>query len=121
MYLEINCTPGISYTVIWESLKAFMRGQIISYAAHEKRARPERLIKLTEQILDVGAELAQNTNPELLKRRLLLQTEFNNLSIKQTELLYRTKQTYYEHGDKTGKLLAHELRKAAASRAIPEI
>ncbi|KAF7644904.1 hypothetical protein LDENG_00213820, partial [Lucifuga dentata] len=31
------------------------------------------------------------------------------------------KQTYYEHGEKTSKLLSHQLSQAAASRAIPEI
>lgn len=28
---------------------------------------------------------------------------------------------HYEHGDKTGKLLSHQLKQAAAYRAIPEI
>ena len=122
LYLEINSTPGMSYATIWESLKAYLRGKIISYAAHRKRERTKRLTELTQQISDIDDELSHDFTPDLYKERLLLKTEYDNLSIKQTErLLLKTKQSYYEHGEKAGKLLCHQLRQAAARSAIPEI
>lgn len=36
-YLTRNQTPGMSSSVIWESMKAYLRGQIISYSAHVKK------------------------------------------------------------------------------------
>ncbi len=30
-FLEVNNTPGVSKSIIWESLKAYLGGQIISY------------------------------------------------------------------------------------------
>lgn len=35
-YLARNQTPGMSSSVIWESMKAYLRGQIISYSAQIK-------------------------------------------------------------------------------------
>ena len=97
----------MSYATIWESLKAYLRGQIISYAAHRKRERTKRLTGLTQQISDIDDELSHDFTPDLYKERLLLKTEYDNVSIKQTErLLLKTKQSYYEHGEKAGKLLS---------------
>ena len=122
LFLELNSTPGMSHVTIWESLKAYLRGQIISYATHKKKEQARRLSELSQQIADTDVKLARNPTPDLNKERLLLQTEFDNLSIKQTErLLLKTKQTYYEHGEKAGRLLCHQLKQVAANSAIPEI
>lgn len=52
----------------------------------------------------------------------MLQTEFNLLSTKHTvNLMNRSRQKIYEHGEKTGHILAHQLRQKAASQSIPEI
>lgn len=121
-FIEINSTPGMSYSTIWEALKAYLRGQIISYAAHEKKERGRRLADLSQQIKLVDNKYATSPSPSLYKDRLLLQSEFNSLSIKQTErLLLKTKQTYYEHCDKAGRLLSHQLKQSSADRTITEI
>lgn len=110
-FLLTNSTPGMSYATIWESLKAYLRGQIISYATHKKRERNKRLRELNQQILNIDNQLAHNSTPELFKERLLLQTEFDNLSIRLTErMMLKTRQTYYEHGERAGKLFCHQLK-----------
>ena len=121
-FLLVNTTPGMSYATIWESLKAYLRGQIISYATHKKRERNKRIKELNQEILNIDNQLANNSTPELFKGRLLLQTEFDNLSIRQTErMMLKTRQTYYEHGERAGKLLCHQLKQTVAQNAIPEI
>lgn len=60
-------------------MKAYLR-QIISYSAQIKKARNERLKKLTEDILQLDSPL-----PDLFKQRLTLQTESNLLSTKHAE------------------------------------
>lgn len=30
-FFETNCTPGTTYCNLWETMKAFLRGQIISF------------------------------------------------------------------------------------------
>lgn len=36
-FLSVNRTPEISAALLWKSLKAFIRGEIISYAHYEKK------------------------------------------------------------------------------------
>uniref|UniRef100_A0AAR2LRF2 Histone H2A/H2B/H3 domain-containing protein n=1 Tax=Pygocentrus nattereri TaxID=42514 RepID=A0AAR2LRF2_PYGNA len=52
-FLETNSTSDVSNTTIWESLKAYLRGQIISYAAHKKKERSKRSTELIQQIADI--------------------------------------------------------------------
>lgn len=42
MFLSINKTPDISASLLWETLKAYIRGQIISYVNHENKQRREK-------------------------------------------------------------------------------
>lgn len=121
-YLARNQTPGMSSSVIWESMKAYLRGQIISYNAHTKKALKERLEKLTKDILQLDETLAHTPLPDLFKQRLTLQTEFNLLSTKHAEnLINKSRHKTYEYGEKTGKILAHQLRQENASRTITAI
>lgn len=77
---------------------------------------------MSHSIAEVDRKYADAPRPELYREKLLLKTEFDNLSIKQTEqLLFKLKQKSYEHGEKAGKLLAHQIRQSAAVSAIPEI
>ena len=47
MFLDINQTPGMLPSTVWESLKAYLRGQIICYCANKKRASTERIKKFS--------------------------------------------------------------------------
>lgn len=43
-FLEINNSPETSSLTVWDALKAFLRGQTISYSANmRKKASSERL------------------------------------------------------------------------------
>lgn len=37
LFLKTNRTPGMSNSIIWESLKAYLRGQIISYGSRKNK------------------------------------------------------------------------------------
>lgn len=112
----------MSSSTIWESMKAYLRGQIISYCVQKKKSEMARLKTLADDILHIDTILAQAPSSDLYKQRLILQTEFNLLSTKLiTNLLNRTKHRTYEHGEKIGRILAHQLRQKAASQSISEI
>lgn len=99
IFLEFNCTPDVSLITMWEALKAYLRGQIISYTAYERKKRKQRLSDLSHSIAEVDRKYADAPTPELYKEKLLLKTEFDNLSIKQIEqLFFKSKQKFYEHG-----------------------
>lgn len=104
--MEVNHTPTMQLTNVWEALKAYLRGQIISYAAYERKKYKQRLIDLSDKIAEMDRLYALSPTPELYKEKILLKTEYDNLSIKQMEqLFFKSKQTFYEHGEKAGKLL----------------
>lgn len=76
-------------------MKAYIRGQIISYSAHIKKAQNERLEKINKVILQPDRTLAHSPSPDLFKQRLTLQTEFNRLSTKHAKnLINKSKHTY---------------------------
>ena len=121
-FMKTNQTPDVSLSTIWEALKAYLRGQIISYTAHERKKYKKRLSDLSNSIAETDRLYADAPTPELYKEKLLLKAEYDNLSIKQTErLFFKSRQKFYEHGEKAGKLLAHQIRQSSATSAIPEI
>lgn len=121
-FLSFNQNDSVSYSLLWETLKCYLRGQIISYSVLTNRKINVRLKELTAAISNLDQNYTLNPSPELLKQRLDLQAEFDLMSTKEAErLLLRSRGSYYEYGDKASRLLAHQLRRQATSRLIPSI
>lgn len=121
-FLEINQTPGMSPLTVWESMKAYLRGQIISYSAQQRKLHNMKLEQLANDILKLDSILATTPSNDLFKQQMTLQTDFNLLSTRQIEnLINKTQSKIYECGEKTGKILAHQLHQKTADRTIAEI
>lgn len=121
-FIEINKTPDISASTLWETLKAYLRGSIISYTAFERKTREAELSRLTQKIGELDRIYAANPSPDLYKERLTLQANFNICSTqKEEEMLLRSRFKYYEEGDKAGRLLAHQLKQESSSHQILQI
>uniref|UniRef100_A0A672IKH9 Reverse transcriptase domain-containing protein n=1 Tax=Salarias fasciatus TaxID=181472 RepID=A0A672IKH9_SALFA len=122
----ISCNQSdsnpVSKTLLWESLKAYLRGQIISYSAYLKKLRDSNIKKLSSEIKCLDQQLAAVHCENLTKRRVALQTDLDLITTTEAErLLMHSRSKYYEHGDKSGRLLAHQLRRQTSSRLIPRI
>lgn len=121
-FLLFNQNDSTSCSLLWETFKSYIRGQIISYSALSNKRLNAKLEALSSAIGDLDQRCALKPSPELLKQRLDLQAEFDLASTKEAErLLLHSRGSYYEHGDKASRLLAHQLRRQAASRLIPSI
>lgn len=121
-FLETNRSEHVSPSLLWETLKAFIRGRIISFSAHLSKSRRLRQQQLIDSILVIDRQHASSLNPALVIKRLQLQTEFDLLTTNKAEhLLQRTRATYYEHGDRASRLLASQLRHQQASHFISQI
>lgn len=104
-------------SLLWESLKAYPRGQIISYSAYSNKSHKAKLQELTTKILDTDQQNVINPTPSLLKLHLDLQAEFDLITTTDAEcLLLHSCSNYYEYGDKSSRLLAHQLKRQATSR-----
>ena len=87
----------MSCSAIWESLKAYLRGQIISYTANQNRVGSQRLRDLSESIATLDEKYATDPSSDLHKERQLLQSEFDELSTRQAEqLLLQAQYKVYE-------------------------
>ena len=121
-FMSINDTSEISRGILWESLKCFIRGQIIYYSSTENKRRRERITNITDQIIELDSRYSIMPSPDLAEQRLALQTEFDLLSTRDTaQQLLRSRHRSYEYGEKPGKLLAWQIRQSAASKMITEI
>lgn len=121
-FLEMNDTQDVSRGVLWESMKAYIRGQVISYVAHRDKERFKQLKGLADKIADIDKRYALSPTPDLFKEKLLLQTEFNTLTTWKAEKnIFKSRQVYYEHGDKAGRLLALQLKQQSSEQTISGI
>lgn len=122
MFFQINDTPTTCCSVLWESFKAYLRGQVISFVSHSKKLEQSKLASIATKIRDLDAQYSIAPSPTLYSSRVKLQSEYDLLSTNIVERqLLQTRQRYFEQGDKAGKLLAYQVRAAAASRFVPRV
>ena len=80
IFLETNSNDETSPSLLWEALKAYLRGMIISFNGSIHKARIARQTELSELISEVDKAYASAPTPELYKQRMLHQAEFDMLS-----------------------------------------
>lgn len=114
-FVNANITPEVLY----ETLKAYIRGEIISYTGYERIKN--KMTTFSQHISQLDNIYANFKFPDILEERLTLQAEFVLMTQHTTKLLLRSRARLYENGDKSNKLLAHQLHRTSASRQIPEI
>lgn len=121
-FCETNKNEETSPSILWDTLKAYVRGEIISFTSHANKLRRSRQKELEESIADLDNSLSNTNTPDLYKERIRLQTELDLLLTNEAEqLLLRSRGLVYEHGDKAGRLLAHQLKARTASNQITQI
>src|SRR4029434_3550329 len=85
VFFETNRSDQVSPSLLWETLKAFIRGGIIFFSAHLTKNRRLKQQELLDAILDIDRQQASTINPDLTTKRLQLQTEFDLLSTGKAE------------------------------------
>ena len=98
-------------SLLWETLKAVIRGEIILYSARTNQMKIIKQKELIKAIAMVDSQYSTSPSPELYKEKLDLQTQYNLSPTERTErLLLKSRGYVYEHGDKSGLLLAHQFK-----------
>ena len=101
-------------------MKAYLRRQTISYNVSMNRRQSARLNELISLIEDVDRRNSEAD--DLSRERIGLLTEFDTLSSGSAEELHlKSRQEFYEHGERASKLLCHQLRQSAEAGFIVEI
>ncbi len=121
-FLSINDTSDVSKATLWESLKAYIRGEIISFSSWERKKRNHQLNDLINKIKQLELKCASKPTPEFFMERTMIQTEIDLVTSEQTErLLLQSRSKLYEHLDKSGKILAQQIRQYLTANTIPSI
>ncbi len=121
-YFEIN-TNQTSASVRWEAFKAFIRGQMISYTNYKYKRCQVEMVDLESKIKKIESEIYQKISSKRSSfRTAQIENKYNELSSEHAKRsLLRLKQTYYEGGEKAGKLLAWRIKQLQTERAINSI
>uniref|UniRef100_H3AFP7 Reverse transcriptase domain-containing protein n=1 Tax=Latimeria chalumnae TaxID=7897 RepID=H3AFP7_LATCH len=122
-FLEINSKGDQPWHLIWDALKAFVRGILISKATIKKKSRNLLQTQLEEELLNLEKKKKKyKPIPPQILSVFCKKYELNKILTGKIEYaLFRTKQYYFESGEKARKLLAHHLKKIASSQIIPMI
>ena len=120
LYFECNKSQT-SASTRWEAFKAFIRGQIISFTSSKKKATRLEMKTLDEEIKKLETEIYYNRHiaTDVHSKLLLLRSQYNELAANKAAAdLMRLKQSYYDQGEKPGKLLAWRIKQQQTERSI---
>lgn len=121
-FLELNDTGEVSQIILWDTLKAVMRGKIISMTSHLKKIKMQKLVNLQVKLKQLQREDGYKGNPEIKKEIKKIQVEIDEIYTQETQKkIIFLKQKYYEIGSKSSKVLAYKLRKQRLESTILKI
>lgn len=110
-YFEINLDQTDA-CVRWEAFKVYIRGEMISYTNFKFKQRRIEMETIENEIRILEQDLYNDYNQSKVKELQIMRAKYNKLSIdKVAKSLLWLKQSYYNHGEKCGKLLAWRLKK----------
>ena len=121
-YLELNTSEEVTPAILWDTLKAVMRGKIISLTAHLKKIKRQNLLDLEGKLKRLQAADSNVANPNLKQEIRSTQGQINHIYTQETQkkLLF-LRQRYYEAGGRSAKYLAYKLRKEREESTIYKI
>ena len=120
-YFNIDSNSA-SPAIVWEALKAYIRGNIISYSSWKKKQYVAKLNSLEMDIKSLEKQHFQLQSQTILDQLTVMKAEYDTITTREVEnAMARLKQRYYEHGDYAGKLLTWQIRQKDAARYIPII
>ena len=121
-FLQCNDTGEVSDSILWETFKVVVRGQVMSYQSFCKRARLRRLSEIDSELSALEESYRNSKSEDTLNAILKIKYEYNQILGGQVRhYICRLKQTHFELGEKAHKLLARQIKGVQADRAIHKI
>ena len=111
-----------TYTQLMINLFYGTRGQIISYSSKINKESKAQTDKLEKEITKLEKESQRSMSEEKRKELVNKKLQYNTLQTYKTEkAIIRTKQRYYELGERSYKILAWQLKTEQAAKIINAI
>lgn len=75
--METNQNSQTSKGCLWETLKAYLRGIIISYTAHANKESAKHLSEIERRIRIIDHKFSMMPSENLYRERITLQSEYD--------------------------------------------
>lgn len=121
-YMTFNDNGAVSPSTLWDASKAFLRGKLIMWSSQKKREREKQVKDLIRILQSLEMKHINSKDTDILNQIEETKQALNNIYEKQMEKKAKyVKQSFYENGPKSKKILAWRIRKQQAERFIPKI
>lgn len=121
-YIEENDNGAVDPTILWDAMKAVIRGKLIAETANAKNIKLEAYRKYSKRLRELEREFQNTKESETDQEIKHLRTKINDLLLDEIEKRNKfVKQNYYETGPRATKLLAKRLRKQQVINTINKI
>ena len=121
-YVRENDNGMVKPTMVWDALKAVMRGKLISESTHAKKTKMVTYKNNMVELRELEREYQKTPELHIQNKIKLVKLKVNEHLTEEIErkILF-TKQSYYEVGPRATKLLARRTRKQLEMSQIHKI
>lgn len=121
-FLSINSQSTDNSALLWETIKAYSRGIIISFSASKRRQKLRKQNFLLNELKTKEKAYVDSPTSALLQEITAVRSTLDSLFTQDEETKLKfTRQRFYEHGNKPGKYLAFLTKKRSESQSIAAI
>ena len=121
-FFEVNKTPDVSPGLLWDTMKAYVRGLIISYTARLKKNSRAEQRKLELELHQLQTKHNLSPSDELRNDIQVVKTALESLLTKKAEKsMFFMRQRMYEFANKPNRYMANLLRNRASAQNISYI
>lgn len=122
LYFQDNDSLEISPMIKWEAHKCTIRGKLIAIASKRRRERQAHISILSKRIQNLEKIHKKTRALSTLEELTQVRTELKEVLHKQIKRKYILSQKiFYEHGNKSSKILARALRAKRSSTTLHSI
>ena len=110
-YLEVNDNEEVNPNILWDTLKAVIRGKIIALSSAIKKEKEKHLKELNISLKEMESKHIRTPTNQIWEALKEIRNKISDFYKEEEDKKYKfLKQSYYEIGAKSTKLLARKIR-----------